>query len=146
MLYSSNTFAVADPRILIYFHNYSLLPKRWRQMRCLSIRYTSGGWDHSRLRSWELIAHLPQLAGLTVTVWRSSDESFQTDIEWLRPMLQIKGVRKFKIAILRLEHVGGSAGSGWRDTVVEHLREGGVEVVEAAAAASPVDICTLPMH
>ena len=61
-------------------------------------------------------------------------------------MLQIKGMRTFKITILMLEDVGGSAGSGWKDAVVERLREGGVKVIEVAAAASPVDICNLPVH
>jgi len=72
-----------------------------------------------------------------------------TDVEWLQPMLQVKGVRRFRIGIIRLWHDWRSGGWGWRDALVERLREAGngVEVFEAGAPVpSLVHVCTFPMH
>lgn len=153
LLYSSNTFEIPDPRILIFFHDYCILPKRWNRIQHLYISYCSEvGWNFSRVRAWELIAKMPLLSDLTVGLVTSRDTRravTETDLAWLQPLLQVKGVRKLRIEVVDMVEHGKRDNAGWRDVLEEHLREAGngVEFVEAKAWRScPQRVCTFPMH
>lgn len=104
------------------------------------------------MRAWELIETLPHLVELTVRLDVDVNTYHRcrlTDLEWLQPMLQVRGVRRFRLGVVRLEEGGKRGNLGWTDVLVGRLEEGGngVELIEAGPwGPSSVGICTFPMH
>ena len=118
ILYSSNFFATDNVRVLMYLAESCLSPQRLLAIRHLQVSITwrflpllasyngergvsNGFYDSSTWRRfWQLIAQDMRLTGLSVDIdYFGQDENLALDAEWVKPILEIKGIRYPNVTI-----------------------------------------------
>lgn len=118
IIYSSNFFATDNIRVMIYLAENYLCPRRllaikhlqvvitWRFLPLLA-SYTgqrddyNGYYDWATWRRfWHMVANDMRLTSLSICVDSfGTEEYLSVDAEWVKPILQVKGIRYPKVAI-----------------------------------------------
>ncbi len=118
ILYSSNFFATDNIRVFLYLAETCLCPQRLLAIKNLQVSITwrflpllasytgqkgisNGFYDLATWqRFWHLIANDMRLTGLSIDVDHfGQDENVSVDAAWVKPVLQVKGIRYPKVAI-----------------------------------------------
>lgn len=112
-VWSSNIIAVFSPFVLLNLHDYILLPSHFSQIRHLQFewtyvenpeflngRYTADHDGKTWQQFWDLVAHMG-LQSLKVNVGYIGPPDSEGDIntDWMKPMLQVKGVRNVSLVL-----------------------------------------------
>lgn len=112
ILYKSNTFSVNSPLVLLYLHDYALLPQRFSEIRHLHlipwVYFDNPAHDVGRIhepydpetwpRFWDLAANMGlRSLGLWVEKWGGNEEDCTVDADWIQPLLKVKGVGRVGI-------------------------------------------------
>ncbi len=114
VLYTSNVFTVSSPLVLIYLHDYILLPQRFSEIRHLNLYwtyFTTPGHFCGRIyapydketwtRFWDLVAGMSlRSLGIRLEYW-GSDEGRSMEAGWIQPLLKIKAINRVG---LKIEH------------------------------------------
>lgn len=113
VLYNSNVFTIASPIVLIYLHDYVLLPQRFSEIRHLNLFWTyfsdaalfcgrmyAPYDDESWTRLWDLIAGM-NLRTLGIRLEYVGFAECSLESGWIQPLLKVKGVDRVG---LKLEH------------------------------------------
>ena len=118
ILYSSNTFIVDNIRAFIYFAEKCLSPRRLLVIKHLQVSIT---WRFSLLlatyagqrgnpadyyssatwrRFWKLVANNMRLTSLSIELgYFGYDENLALDAKWVKPILEIKGIKHPDVTI-----------------------------------------------
>lgn len=118
ILYSFNFFATDNIRVFIYLAENCLCPQRLLAIKHLQVSITwrflpllasytgqkgnyNGYYDLATWqRFWHLIANDMRLTSLSIDVDNFGlEENLSIDAEWVKPILQVKGIRYPKVAI-----------------------------------------------
>lgn len=118
VLYSSNFFATDNIRVFIHLAENCLCPQRLLAIKHLQVSITwrffpllasytgqkgdyNGYYDSATWRRfWHLVANDMRLTSLGIDVDSfGAEENLSVDAEWVKPILQVKGIRYPKVAI-----------------------------------------------
>lgn len=107
ILYTSNTFSMSSPLVLIYLHDLTLRPQRFAQIRHLKLYYNylptmfpdllPPNDPETWARVWDIVAGM-RLRTLDLEL-QVVGEPDSMDAGWVQPLLKVSGVQETSISI-----------------------------------------------
>ena len=114
VLYSSNTFSMSSPLVLLYLKDYVLRPQYFAKIRhirlvpwvyfedpTLFIDKVHEPYDRETwLKFWDLVVEMDlKSLGLWVEYWGTNENHCVIDADWIQPLLKVKGVESMGIQL-----------------------------------------------